>query len=135
VSDGHVRLKLLLDENLSPRVAVALRALGIDAVHVRDRSMFGATDPEVLRRALAEDRIVVTSNVSDFVRLAHSIELHAGVVLIEDGDLVREEQEAVVERAATLIQAALDAGREMINRVMDIDRSGVAGFEDIPKPG
>ncbi|MBN1612672.1 MAG: DUF5615 family PIN-like protein [Polyangiaceae bacterium] len=128
-------MKLLLDENLSPRVAVALRALGIDAVHVRDRSMSGATDPEVLRRAFAEDRIVVTSNVSDFERLAHAVEIHAGVVLVEDGDLVREEQEAVVERAATLIQAELDAGRDMINRVMRIDRGGVVGFEDVPKAG
>jgi predicted nuclease of predicted toxin-antitoxin system len=75
-------VKLLLDENLSPSVALALRATGIDAVHVRDRSMFGATDPEVLRRAFAEDRILVTANVGDFIKLARSVELHGGIVLI-----------------------------------------------------
>ncbi len=65
-------VKLLLDENVSPHVALALRAAGIDAVHVRDRSMFGAADREVLRRALAEDRVLVTANVADFMKLVVS---------------------------------------------------------------
>jgi predicted nuclease of predicted toxin-antitoxin system len=45
-------VKLLLDENLSPAAAVALRADGIDAYHVRDRGILGATDQELLERAL-----------------------------------------------------------------------------------
>ncbi len=51
-------MKLLLDENLSPKVAETLaRDDGIDACHIRDRGLLGATDPEVLERAFSEDRI------------------------------------------------------------------------------
>ena len=62
-------VKLLLDESLSPAVAVALVADGIDACHVRDRGILGATDPQVLERAFLEDRVLVTLNVNDFVKL------------------------------------------------------------------
>jgi predicted nuclease of predicted toxin-antitoxin system len=52
--------KLLLDENLSPSIAVALRKEGLDVVHVRDRGMNAATDAAILEKAFEEDRIVVT---------------------------------------------------------------------------
>jgi hypothetical protein len=76
-------VKLLLDENLSLSVAVALCAEGIDVVHLRDRGPTSATDAEVLDRAYAEDRILVTANVDDFEKLAGARELHAGIVLVE----------------------------------------------------
>lgn len=65
-----MRVKLLIDEDMSPRVAVALCADGVDACHVRDPDMLGATDKRVLERAFVEDRILVTANVDDFVKLA-----------------------------------------------------------------
>ncbi len=43
-----IRHKLLLDENLSPAVGIALRAAGVDVVHVRERGLLGATDAVVL---------------------------------------------------------------------------------------
>lgn len=58
--------KFLIDECLSPVVAVALIADGIDVYHVRDRGILGATDAELIERAYEEDRILVTSNVDDF---------------------------------------------------------------------
>jgi predicted nuclease of predicted toxin-antitoxin system len=96
--------------------------------------MFGATDREVLRRALVEDRVLVTANVADFMKLPRSVELHGGIVLIEDGDLTRDEQEKVLEEAIVLIQAELDAARDMVNRVLYIARSGVSEFDDVPRP-
>ena len=62
--------KFLLDENLSPAAAVALVKDGIDAYHVRDRGILGATDHDLLERAYQEDRILITSNVLDFEKLA-----------------------------------------------------------------
>jgi predicted nuclease of predicted toxin-antitoxin system len=64
-----VLVKLLLDENISPAAAVALAAAGIDAWHVRDRGLEGTSDHELLERAYAEDRILVTLNVGDFEKL------------------------------------------------------------------
>ena len=76
-------VKLLLDENISPAAAIALNAVGIDAWHVRDRGLQGATDHELLDRAYEEDRILVTLNVGDFEKLVRVRELHAGVVLVD----------------------------------------------------
>lgn len=125
-------VKLLLDENLSPAVAVALRRDGVDAVQVRDRGLTGATDPEVLARAYDEDRILVTANVVDFHALARAADLHAGIVFVEDGDLMRDEQGEVPRRVVAIIEAEQAEGRDMVNRVMRIGRSTVPTFEDVP---
>ena len=46
-----MRVRLLLDENLSPKVAQTLaREEGIDACHIRDRGMLNASDGDVLEK-------------------------------------------------------------------------------------
>lgn len=58
-------MRLLIDANLSPRVAEALRGEGFDAVHVVDLVSVTATDDEIFDRAASEGRTVVTAD-SDF---------------------------------------------------------------------
>ena len=61
----------MIDENLSPLLARHLRtAHGFDAVHVQELGLRGASDADILARAIAADRIIVTSNADDFRRLA-----------------------------------------------------------------
>jgi Domain of unknown function (DUF5615) len=62
-------VRFLIDEMFSPAVARTLTELGHDALHVRDLGLGGRTDDEVLDRATAEDRVVVTENAVDFVAL------------------------------------------------------------------
>ena len=60
----------MIDENLSPLLARHLRtAHGFDAVHVQELGLRGASDADILARAIADDRIIVTSNAEDFRRL------------------------------------------------------------------
>jgi predicted nuclease of predicted toxin-antitoxin system len=122
-------VKLLLDENISPRAALALRAAGVDAVHVRERGLLEATDVEVLERAYKEDRVLVTLNVGDFLQLARRRELHAGIVVIEQAGLLRDEQIELVRR----IDAALSTQVDMINRVLRVSLDGAMMFEELPK--
>jgi predicted nuclease of predicted toxin-antitoxin system len=98
---------------------VALRNEGHDVVHVRDRSMTSAGDAEVLARAFAEDRVVVTFNVEDFEALARACQVHGGLILLPSGSLTRAQQLALVKTAWSLVMAEHDAGRDM-------------GFEALP---
>ena len=126
------RPRLLLDEHLSPLVAVRLQAEGVDAIHVRDRGLLEASDAAVLACGYREDRIVVTSNVGDFERLARAAGLHPGLVLIEEGGLLRDEQLEVIRRAATLLQNELDGGGHTMNRVLRIWADLTYVFDDMP---
>ena len=133
MSAARAPLRLLIDEDLSPRVAQLLRdADGVDAVALRDRGRLGATDRDVLELAFAEDRVLVTANVGDFARLARARELHAGIVLLEDGDLGRDDQLAAIRQAVVAIHAEVTAGRDMVNRVLRIALDGRPEFETMP---
>jgi predicted nuclease of predicted toxin-antitoxin system len=124
-----VNVKLLLDENLSPVVAERLRSDdSVDAIHLRDRDLLEATDDVVLERAYADDRILVTCNVADFLRLARAREIHPGIVLVEEGDLLRDEQLQVVRAAISVLRGQ----RDLINRVLRIWLDGKAVMEDPP---
>ena len=45
-------MRLLIDANLSPRVAEGLRSAGYDAGHVADLDMVTATDEQIFDRAV-----------------------------------------------------------------------------------
>ena len=64
-------MRLLLDEMLSPDIAVGLRARGHDAMGVAERShLRGAPDEVIFELALSEGYAVVTENIGDFRGLA-----------------------------------------------------------------
>jgi predicted nuclease of predicted toxin-antitoxin system len=126
-------MKFIIDEDLSPRVARYLcQEFCFDAIAVRDRGLLGATDTEVLEYAFNEDRILVTANVRDFEKLAGAAEIHAGIVLMLDGDLLAAEQIELMAAVVRVIQAEIETGKDLVNRVLYVSISGTARFENLP---
>lgn len=62
-------MQYLIDEDLSPEVAVIARNLGLDAVSVHEIGRRGLPDEEQFEFAISEGRIVVTRNRDDFAAL------------------------------------------------------------------
>lgn len=79
-------MKVYLDEDLSPTVALLLRQRGVDAASAHDVGNSQLGDRAQLEYAAREGRAIVTRNVADFLRLAHDAvaanTAHAGIVLV-----------------------------------------------------
>lgn len=100
-------MKLLLDANLSPEVGRRLREAGHDAIHVADIGLLTAADPEILRAAAKEKRILLTAD-SDFgALLALGSLASPSVLLLRSADHLRPKGQAELI-AANLSQIAED---------------------------
>jgi hypothetical protein len=82
-----VSFPLLLDEMLSDTIAQQLRAKGHDVLAVvADPSLVSLPDDQVLSRAAATGRALVTANIKDFMPLdaRHRAagQTHAGLILV-----------------------------------------------------
>jgi Domain of unknown function (DUF5615) len=87
-------VRLLLDEHYSPNIADELRNRGHDVVSAAERDdLRGLSDVELLTRATAERRALVTENVSDFMPLVRAAvaagERHFGIVFTSQRSLPR----------------------------------------------
>ncbi len=126
-------MKFLIDEDISPTCARYLcQELLLDAIAVRDRGLLGVEDRRILEYAFNEDRILITANIRDFELFANAVEVHAGIVFIQEGDLLRHEQIEIIEKAVKNIQVEISEGRDMINRVLYISIDGTKRFKNSP---
>ncbi len=96
-------MKFLVDNALSPQVAEALRQAGHEALHVRDLGLQAAEDGEILERAAAEDRIVVSADTDFGVLLAFRHQRRPSVILFR-GDSTHDPR-----RQSSLLLANLPA--------------------------
>jgi predicted nuclease of predicted toxin-antitoxin system len=101
---------LLVDANLSPRIAARLVDAAHDAIHVAEVRLLSASDTEITAYAAAENRIVVTSD-SDFGSiLARSGERFPSVVLL------RHHNDATPDHQLELIENALSAAADELGK-------------------
>lgn len=97
-------MKVLLDEQLSPQIAVLLRQRGYDIDAVADRpDLIGRSDRTILEIATSELRAVVTINVKDFrplaaERLARG-QTHGGLILLPSSHIRTRAAVAVLAAA------------------------------------
>ena len=89
-------IRLFLDEDVWPGLAVALREKRFDIMHAYEVGRGGMSDADQLTYAAQEGRAILTHNARDFVQLGveyfFSERSHAGLILspqIEKGELIR----------------------------------------------
>jgi len=96
-------VKFYLDEDLSPRIAAALRRKGIDTTSAHEAGNIQISDPEQLAHAAGEGRCLVTRNARHFIALSreaiHRQQPHAGILLCSPR-LTGAEIRSIVRRLA-----------------------------------
>jgi predicted nuclease of predicted toxin-antitoxin system len=81
-------MKFLLDENIERRLAVFLKQQGYDIKSVGHDYPKAIRDKEVLALALQEQRILITSDYTDYYDLIFRKHLpHFGIVILRLNDL------------------------------------------------
>jgi len=79
-------VRLLIDANLSPRVAARLREAGHDAVHVADIGMVAAPDQAILAHAARSGLVIISADTDFGELLAVSGATRPSVVLLRSAD-------------------------------------------------
>lgn len=89
-------MRFLVDANLSPRLAELLRSNGHDAIAVRDVGLGDASDDEILDRAAAEDRVVVSHDTDFSTLLAFRRLSRPSFILIRSSDPLTPDEQAAL---------------------------------------
>jgi predicted nuclease of predicted toxin-antitoxin system len=87
-------MRLLIDENLSPRVARLLRQAGHDATHVTDVGLGNTLDAEILHVAAADARAIVTADTDFGALLAARGTSTPSVVMLRSSDHLTPDEQA-----------------------------------------
>lgn len=127
-------MRVLLDENLSPRLVPRLTARSVVAQHAAHVGKAGVSDAELWSYAFATDQVVVTLNARDFLVLARSVELHPGLIVLRTSGLPPDGQWRHLEPAIDFALAELAAGHDLVNRVIDVLDVGDYRTFDLPGP-
>lgn len=111
-------MKFLVDNALSPNLAVGLRAAGHDVVHLRDIGLASASDADVFQVALDDDRVIVSEDTDFGTLLALQDTTKPSVVLFR----------GVQDRSAANLLSLLLANLPAI--AGDLDASAVVAIEN-----
>ncbi|MGH6960189.1 MAG: DUF5615 family PIN-like protein [Dongiaceae bacterium] len=113
-------MRLLLDENLSPRLVERLAQLGVYAGHVAHLGRAGRSDPALFRYAFEQDMAVVTINAADFLTLAADCEMHPGIIVLRVSGLTAHEQWEHLEPVIQLLATDPVTKAGLVNEVIEV---------------
>ena len=126
-------MKFFIDECISPSLSRHLNEDGLhDAIHPRDRGRLQDPDHAVFARAVQEDRIIVTENADDFRKLAASVAIHPGLIVLPS--VARSEAQRLIELVvAHLIKTGGDRPQDLlVNSVLTISAAGTIRIDPLP---
>ena len=117
-------LRLYLNENLSWRIAKALREYGYDVISSHEAEMDQTDDPTQFAFAVSQNRSVVTNNFSDFIALDEEYrkrgKTHYGIILTTKSTLP-----VIIRRLRALIEKM--SIEEMKNQIRWLNEFDAAG--------
>lgn len=101
-------MRLLVDEDSQARTLVQLlRAGGHDVLTAREAGLSSLADREVLARATAERRVVLTRNCGDFLSLHTQSPGHCGILAVyEDADPSKNMTWTQIARSLANVESA-----------------------------
>lgn len=103
-------MKLLLDQGTPRSAATLLRQAGHDTVHTGEIGMAQAADADILKRALTENRVVVTLDADFHALLALSEALKPSVIRMRVEGLRAEQFCELLQRVIRLCADDLEKG-------------------------
>lgn len=101
-------MKLLLDENLAPRLAAALSDLYPGSLHIRDCGLRGASDIEVWQYAQKKGFAIVSKD-SDFSQRSSLLGSPPKVIWLRIGNCTTTRADFILRNAAARIRAFDDS--------------------------
>jgi hypothetical protein len=117
-------VKLLLDEMYPAKLGQELRSQGINAFTVAELGMAGRSDADIFEAAVDGGFVVLTENVSDFVRLCGEHvaagQHHPGMLIALSSRFSR--RPAGYATIATAVASV--AGDQLDDRVVYLERRG-----------
>ena len=122
-------MKLLIDEMLSPTLVERLGEIGVAAEHVVYTGRSAHSDADLWRDGFDHDQTVVTINAEDFLTLAGRSPIHAGLIVIRQSGLTREEQWEILRPVIENLK-----NEDLLNKVVEIYADGSFKVRDLPKP-
>ena len=123
-------MQLLIDENLSPRLARWACEQGYPAEAAVHVGLAGAADSSVFDQAFNRDQVVVTVNVGDFMTLAAGTDVHPGVIALREAELNAHQQWARLK--AALAFAEHTCGGDLLNNVLEVQAEDRYVLHSIP---
>ena len=100
-------LKLLLDENMSPKLVDKLRKLGFDVVHIREISL-GLKNYEIAEFSAKEQRVIVTHDTT-FIASSSTFGVKPFAVIIIRID--PRKHDIIVKRIAEVLKSTNISGK------------------------
>jgi predicted nuclease of predicted toxin-antitoxin system len=126
-------VKLLLDECLSHFWVGRLAARGYpDVLHPIHVGLRGVRDDTIVAHAATQDRVIVTSNGRDFVKLLGRADVHPGLIILEALDF--ESTWTQLLAALAFIERQSSPSDWIVNRVVEVTTEGVRSW-DLPPTG